>query len=532
MTKSGDFHLYQRSEAGLQISPNGTASLSLGNVLAPQSFNADRLRALAQKARHWIEDTEFVVDLGSRIGSREWMRGAATCFGLCAAALSLAPSFDPLPGANPAPLAPAQWEEARALTISPLAYGADTGRRMGATAAVEYLAETPDRPRIELTATLGRGDGFVRSLQRAGVSSAHAREAGDLVSDAISLGAIEAGTRMDLVLGRRASKRDARPLDKLAFRARLDLALAVERPEAGGALRLRRIPIAVDDTPLRVQGRVGGSLYSAARAAGAPAKAVEAYLRALGSRISVNRDVGSNDRFDLVVAQRRAETGEVEIGELLYAGLDRGKGKIQLVKWNSGGRSQWFEASGVGETRGTFQRPVVGRQTSSFGMRRHPLLGYSRFHKGIDFGAPSGTPIVAATDGVVSFAGWHGGHGRYVKLSHAGGFATAYAHMSRIAVSSGKRVRQGEVIGYVGSTGLSTGPHLHYEIYKNGAAVNPASVSFRTQTQLAGAELRRFKAALANYLAVRPGAEPSFARKSGSSEVARAEPTDTKSTRG
>ena len=478
------------------------------------------VRDLLRRLAHWVEETEFVVDLGARIGSREWCRGAATCFGLCAAAWSLAPDIGPLSGGQSPPLADAQWQEARTLGISPLAYGADTGRRMGASDLVEPLSETPDRPRIELTATIGRGDSFVRALTRAGATDADARRAADLVGDAIALGKIEAGTRMDLVLGRRANKREARPLDSLDFRAALDLALAVERPEGGGALRLRRIPIAVDDTPLRVQGTASGSLYRAARAAGAPAKAVEAYLRAIGSRMSIYRDVGSDARFDLVIEQRRAETGEVEIGSLVYAGLTQGKRKVQLMKWTVNGRSEWFEASGVGESRGALQRPVAGRLTSSFGMRRHPLLGFSRFHKGLDFGAPTGTPIYAASDGVVNFAGWHGGHGNFVKLQHGGGLGTGYGHMSRIAVRSGERVRQGEIIGYVGSTGLSTGPHLHYEVYRNGQAINPTAVSFITKAQLAGAELRRFKGQLARYMGVRVGAAPAFARKAGPSEHA------------
>lgn len=491
----------------------GAAVLTLDRSLATLPVDLSPARKTLSDLKHRLEELELVVDLGARIGSREWFRGAATCFALCASAWSLGPSFDALPGATATPMAPAQWEQARALTIAPLALGADTGRRMGATDTVQLLAETPDRPRIELTATLGRGDGFVRSLQRAGVGKDDARTAADLVSRAVALGDLQPGTRMDLVLGRRATKKDPRPLDSLQFRAKLELALALERPENGGALALRRIPIAVDDTPLRIKGVVGDSLYRAARAAGAPAEAVQAYLRALGGFLSINRDVAADDKFDLVVAQRRAETGEVEIGNLLYAGLEKSKKKIQLMKWTIAGRSDWFEASGVGERRGTFQKPVVGRQTSSFGLRLHPLLGYTRFHRGVDYGAASGTPIVAVSDGRVAFAGRHGGHGNYIKLSHSGGLQTAYAHLSRFAVSSGASVRQGQVIGYVGSTGLSTGPHLHFEVYKNGKPVNPTGVQFITQPQLAGAELQKFRGQLANYLTVKPGAEPMFAKR-------------------
>jgi murein DD-endopeptidase MepM/ murein hydrolase activator NlpD len=180
------------------------------------------------------------------------------------------------------------------------------------------------------------------------------------------------------------------------------------------------------------------------------------------------------------------------------------------MQWNLDGKTQWFESSGVGETKGMMKRPVAGgRLTSSFGMRRHPLLGYSRMHKGMDIGVAYGTPIVAATDGVVKFAGRHGGHGNYVKLSHGHGLATGYAHMSRIAARVGQHVSQGQVIGYVGSTGISTGPHLHYEVYKNGVAINPAKISFTTTTRLAGHDLARFKAQLGRLLAVKPGAPAS-----------------------
>ena len=124
-------------------------------------------------------------------------------------------------------------------------------------------------------------------------------------------------------------------------------------------------------------------------------------------------------------------------------------------------------------------------------------------HQGIDYGAPMGSPIDAATDGVVSFAGWHGGHGNYVQIRHAGGLGTGYAHMSRIIAHAGEHVRAGQLIGYVGSTGLSTGPHLHFEVFRNNVAVNPSSVKFTQAAQLAGGELQRFKATLARLLAVR-----------------------------
>ena len=465
-----------------------------------------------ERLRRFLADTDWTPDLGARIGSREWWRGLVTLTALCSATVSLAPDFaQPLAGPAQPQLTAAEFDEARAQSFAPLAWGADTGRRMGATDAVVPLTGTPERPSIELTATLGQGDGFTRVLERAGVARGEAARVADMVSSAVPLGDIAPGTRIDIVLGRRARRSDPRPLDALAFRAKFDLNLAVER--VGGSLNLKRLPIEVDRTPLRIQGRVGPSLYRAARAAGAPAKAVEAYLRAMGQHVPIGA-IGSDDRFDIIVEHARAETGEVQVGQLIFAGLDRGRKNVRLLRWEQGGRSQFFEASGVGETRGAMARPVGNsRVSSNFGLRRHPVLGYSRMHKGVDFAAPYGTPIHAATDGVVSYAGWHGGHGKYVKLKHNGSIATGYAHMSRFAVKAGQRVSRGQVIGYVGSTGLSTGPHLHYELYKNGAAVNPKSVSFTTTAQLSGRDLANFKAKLANVLGVRVGGGQSPAQK-------------------
>ncbi len=490
-------------------SGGGAATLSFGQAL-PVGRRAPLRPALAGW-RERLADLDLVVDLGARIGTRDWWRGLATCTLLCGGMIATAPGFTPLPGASAPTLPQAQWQEARALGFAPLALGADTGRRMAATDAVEPLVDTPERPSIDLTATIGQGDGFVRVLERAGVAPAEARTVADRVAAVVPLAAIRPGTRIELTLGRRPGRAMARPLDAIAFRARFDLRLTAAREN--GALAFHAVPIAVDDTPLRIQGRVGAGLYVAARAAGAPAGAVAAYIRALSARMSIGRDIAADDRFDLIIAQRRAETGEVETGDLLYAGLDQGRRQTRLLKWTSGGQSQFFEASGVGERRGAMTQPVVGHQTSGFGLRRHPLLGFTRFHKGIDFGAAYGAPIVAASAGIVSYSGWHGGHGNYVMIQHGGGIATAYGHMSRLIARAGARVAQGQLIGYVGSTGLSTGPHLHYEVWKNGVAINPASIRFTTTSQLAGRDLANFRATLARLLAVRPGAPVTLAAK-------------------
>lgn len=455
--------------------------------------------------RDWLAEIDLVPDLGEDIGSARWFRGLGSLTLLSVAALALLPEFGPVYGAQPPIQTETEFEEARAQMVMPIAFGSDSGRRMAATDAVVALAGSPERPRIELTASMGRGDSFTRVLQRAGVGGGEAAQVSSLVSAATSLGDIEPGTPIDIVLGQRTSRNSARPLESIAFRARFDLNLAVNRD--GGALRLARKPIAVDETPLRIKGVVGSQgIYRSARAAGAPADAIQAYLKVIAGRTSL-RSIRATDEFDIIIDYARAETGEIKVGNLLYAGVERdGKSTIQMLKWSASGNAQWFEASGIGESKGALSRPVNGAVTSSFGSRRHPILGYRRMHSGLDFKAGYGTPIYAVTDGNVAYAGRKGGYGNFVQLNHGGGLATGYGHMSRFAVRAGTKVRRGQIIGYVGSTGLSTGPHLHYELYRGGRAINPTSVKFTQRAQLSGNDLAQFRRKLNGLKSVRPGA--------------------------
>ncbi|RED16963.1 murein DD-endopeptidase MepM/ murein hydrolase activator NlpD [Parasphingopyxis lamellibrachiae] len=497
--------LYQRNEfEGSQGS--GTAALSIDSAVSDGKPGRTPIFGEAMRSTQpgggW-RDIDLVVDLGAQVGSKLWWRGALTCAVLCGTTFLMAPSVEAIPTMIQ-PLEAGQWDEARAQAITPLALGGDTGRRMAATDAVEPLAGTPERPRIEMSATLGRGDGLRSVLQRAGVAPGEAAELEGMISDAVPMEDIRPGTVMDIVLGRRPNRTVPRPVDAIAFRARFDLKVEVARVD--GALRLNQIQIAVDDTPLRIRGRVGSSLYRSARAAGAPPAAIQEYLRAIGTRMSVNRDIGADAIFDIIVDHRRAETGETETGRLIFAGIERGDRETQLLRWSVGGDDQWFEASGEGQQTGQMLMPINGRLTSGFGYRRHPILGYRRLHTGLDIAAVRGTPIRAAQSGTVNYSGRNRGYGNYVRINHGGGIQTAYAHMSRIVASNGSRVSQGQIIGYVGSTGMSTGPHLHYELIRNGTKVDPRSVSFTRQAQLTGGELQRFRATLANLLEVEPGA--------------------------
>lgn len=508
------YKLRDIGESGTGGPFTGASTLAHAQALAasePRQFlPQDRDRSVRGRWRHWrriaevrLQRIDWAPDLAEDIGSARWFRGLGTMVALSGFALAFWPDFSAVQAAPTMHLDRAARDEFRSQSIQPLALGGDSGRHMGMSPKVLALASAPERAAVDLVATLGQGDSFARMLARAGVGAGEAERVAALVAGSLPLSELEPGTRFSIVLGRRPAPGQPRALEKLDFRARFDLALGVVRGPRG--LGLVAKPISIDTTPLRIRGTIGQGLYRSARSAGAPIAAIQQYLQALDAHLSLDTDMQPGDVYDIIVNYKRSAAGEVQVGDLQFAGLERaGKPVAQLLRW--GGDGQFFEASGMGKRRTGLIMPVVGRITSNFGSRRHPVLGYTRMHSGVDFGAPHGSPIYAVGDANVSYAGWHGGHGNYVRLEHGGGFGTGYAHMSRIAVSSGTRVRAGQVIGYVGSTGLSTGPHLHYELYRGGQKVNPLSVRFTVDNKVNEQELAAFRARMAALKAVTPGA--------------------------
>ncbi|MFP5330105.1 MAG: M23 family metallopeptidase [Alphaproteobacteria bacterium] len=260
---------------------------------------------------------------------------------------------------------------------------------------------------------------------------------------------------------------------------------------------LSRPVVASNGSAIRIQGPVTEGLYWSLRSAGVSPQLAADYLKALASRIDVGSDVAPYDRFDLVISRSAGQP-------LLYAALHRvDSPDVELMKWTAGGKTDWFDTdASAGQRSDGLMSPVAGRITSGFGYRVHPILRFARMHAGVDFGASWGSPIVAAAEGVVVAAGWSGGYGRQVQVAHGSGIVTTYSHMSGLAASPGETVRQGQVIGYVGSTGLSTGPHLHFEVHVNGRAVDPMQVQIQRRQAITGAERQAFNARLKQLMAI------------------------------
>ena len=452
----------------------------------------------------------LAVDLRDDFGSRRWFTGLALLVVLSLLALMGLPSLAPFEAAPMSVPGDSERAELHAQAIGPWTTGGATGRRFAASDMVVRLDSAPERATIALDAVLGENDNLAHMLQRIGLT---ARDADAVTAMVTPLGAPVPGTRFAVTLGARSATGEARPLMALSFRPRYDLDVSIERQ--GDGLALIKRPIPVDTTPQHLVGAAGSSLYRSARATGAAPETVQAYLQAIDQYLPFEA-IAPTDQFELVVSHKQALDGSKGMsgqdGELLYAGVLRdGKPLLQVMRWGKegnfftpaafAGAADQGLGQGSGQGSNLLAAPVAGNITSWFGFRRHPILGYVRLHAGIDFGAPYGTPIFAVTDGSVIYAGWHGGHGNYVRLTHGAGTDTGYGHMSRIAVTVGEHVSRGQVIGYVGATGLATGPHLHYELFRNGQPVDPLSMRFVPHhSQVDPGELAAFRAKMREFL--------------------------------
>lgn len=251
------------------------------------------------------------------------------------------------------------------------------------------------------------------------------------------------------------------------------------------------------------EGVITSSLYKSAVAKKVPLSVLAELIRIYSWDVDFQREIQSGDRFEVAYERFVDDEGVVvRHGEVIYARMNLSGAEKPLYRFESRrGVVDYFDHKGRSAKRPLLRTPIDGARLSSrFGKRRHPVLGYTKMHRGVDFAAATGTPIYAAGDGVVSYRGRKGGYGKYIRIRHAGGFNTAYAHMSRYnrKVTLGSRVRQGQVIGYVGTTGRSTGPHLHYEILAGGRQVNPLTVKMPSGIKLGKKAFAKFMAKRTN----------------------------------
>ena len=240
------------------------------------------------------------------------------------------------------------------------------------------------------------------------------------------------------------------------------------------------------------------SLYSSAINLGIKPNVIVEFARLYGFQVDFQRDVWKNDSFQIIYEEFTDENNKiVDTGDIIFANLNLQNNDLQLYRYEyERNKVDFFDENGQSIKKTLMKTPINGaRLSSSYGKRKHPILGYTKMHTGTDFAAPTGTPIMASGDGKVTKAGWCGGGGNCVKIKHNSKYQTVYAHMSKFArgIKKGVRVKQGQIIGYVGSTGMSTGPHLHYEVIENGKKVNSQKLKLPSGKILKGNERKMFE---------------------------------------
>ena len=246
-----------------------------------------------------------------------------------------------------------------------------------------------------------------------------------------------------------------------------------------------------------VKNVIKDNLYNAAVKSKIEPNIIIEFARIFGFEVDFQRDIRKGDWFEIYYEKFEDDNGRVkDTGKIIYASMFVNGEEINLYNFNYKNEEEYYDIKGKSITKSLMKTPINGaRLSSSFGMRKHPILGYNKMHKGTDFAAPSGTPIMASGSGTVTRARWCGGGGNCVKIKHNSTYETVYAHMKSFAkgVKEGKKVKQGQIIGYVGSTGLSTGPHLHYEVIVNGRKVNSQKLKLPSGKILKGQERNEFE---------------------------------------
>tara|TARA_B100001989_G_scaffold232347_1_gene191552 strand:+ start:108 stop:1406 length:1299 start_codon:yes stop_codon:yes gene_type:complete len=243
---------------------------------------------------------------------------------------------------------------------------------------------------------------------------------------------------------------------------------------------------------------ITSSLYNSAINLGIKPNVILEFARLYGFQVDFQRDIWKNDSFQIIYEEFVNENNKiVDTGEIIFANLNLQDSDLQLYKYEyEKNKVDYFDENGKSVRKTLMKTPINGaRLSSSFGKRKHPILGYTKMHLGTDFAAPKGTPIMASGDGKVLKAGWCGGGGNCVKIKHNSTYQTVYAHMSKFGrgIKRGVKVKQGQIIGYVGSTGLSTGPHLHYEVIENGKKINSQKLKLPSGKILKGEERKKFE---------------------------------------
>jgi murein DD-endopeptidase MepM/ murein hydrolase activator NlpD len=380
----------------------------------------------------------------------------------------------------------------------------DMEQKLSSVASEQLSAEDNLEPEAHeiwprtLNVTVGRGDTLARLLKSQGLSRTQVHEIIHSLKRIYNPQQLQAEHKITLTLDKPPADGSVSFIVKeLRIRPEVESEIIIELTEAG-SYRAKENKIHLTRELKWVEGEVQGSISEDAIKKGIPMRAIQEMTQVYSYDVDFQRDIQPGDRYGVLFAiYTDPGTGLAKSGELLHASLLLSNKSFKIYRFqpDKRGASEFFNARGESVRKALLRTPVDGaRLTSGFGKRRHPMLGYTKHHKGVDFGAPLGTPIRAAGNGLIEQIGRWGAYGNYIRIRHNRTYATAYAHLSRYAkgLKRGKRVCQGQIIGYVGLTGRTSGSHLHYEVLKNNTQINPLTLTFMPTGKLYGQRLEAF----------------------------------------
>lgn len=364
---------------------------------------------------------------------------------------------------------------------------------------VDRINIAPPLPEfVERAFTIKKGDTLMPLLIDAGLPRSQAHGAVTALAKLFQPKNIRPGHTMTLKF-KAGGEGDAKPVfAALEFQPDIYSTITVALNNNGGFEADKQKTI-VQRRLFRAEGKIASSLYLSAVKAGVAPSILMEMIRLYSWDVDFQRSIRPGDAFEVMYEKLYTEGGEfARFGNVLYGKLVLSGTNLPLYRFTTkAGLTDYFSPNGKSARKALMRTPIDGaRLSSGFGRRRHPILGYTKMHRGLDFAAPRGTPIYAAGDGTVVYRARNGAYGNYVRIRHNSEYSTAYGHMSRFSrkIRRGRRVEQGQIIGYVGTTGRSTGPHLHYEVLDRGRQLNPFRLKLPSGKTLKGAELVRFKA--------------------------------------
>ena len=367
------------------------------------------------------------------------------------------------------------------------------------TSAEEPVEPEPTEETRENTVSVKKGDTLLNILTDLGLEYGEANEIFLAAKKVYDPRDLKAGQKLQISMEWNLPENKLIAVNGISTQIRSGEHLVIEKNEEGKYVAELQKDELIEEIN-SAGGTINGSLAGAMNGEKVPAGIVANFINIFSYSVDFRRDVKKGDKFEIIYQNYITPDGEVvKNGNILFASLTLGKNKIDLYRFkDKSGNVDYYDAKGYAMKKTLSRKPMSyqnARISSPFGRRRHPIYKDYRVHWGVDYAAPRNTLVYAAGDGVIQVAKYNGGYGNYIKIRHNSEYSTAYGHMQKFAkgIRPGVRVKQGQVIGYVGSTGRSTGPHLHYEVVKNGKRVNPLTIKAAASENLRGKNLASFK---------------------------------------